>query len=134
MEEVWMPWHKNPAYLVSNFGKVKGVTGKILSTTSDSHGYISLSTRMPNSRQATRTKVHRMILETFNPVENMEKLHVDHIDGNPANNHLTNLRWLTAEENNQIKAENRAPINEEVNRLIQKYGYNKVVQILQAID
>jgi hypothetical protein len=29
----------------------------------------------------------------------MENLTVDHIDNNIENNHLSNLRWLTAEEN-----------------------------------
>ena len=35
----------------------------------------------------------------FSPVEGMESLTVDHIDNNIENNHLSNLRWLTAEEN-----------------------------------
>lgn len=100
MEEIWKPWHKNPAYFISNLGNVKGVKGKILATVQDSRGYITLSTRMPNSCSASRTKVYRMVMETFCPVENMSSLDVDHIDGNPSNNCLTNLRWLTPIENN----------------------------------
>lgn len=48
--------------------------------------------------QATKL-VHRLVLTVFAPTEGMEDLTVDHIDGNPANNNLSNLRWMTAEEN-----------------------------------
>ena len=48
--------------------------------------------------QATKF-VHRLVLMAFSPIEGMENLTVDHIDGNPANNTLSNLRWMTAKEN-----------------------------------
>jgi hypothetical protein len=43
--------------------------------------------------------VHRLVLMVFAPVKGMENLTVDHIDNNPENNHISNLRWMTAEEN-----------------------------------
>lgn len=43
--------------------------------------------------------VHRLILETFYPIENMNQLQVNHIDGNKINNHLSNLEWCTPSEN-----------------------------------
>lgn len=46
-----------------------------------------------------RFSVHRLVLETFQPVPNMWELQVDHIDGDRTNNALSNLRWTTAAEN-----------------------------------
>lgn len=35
----------------------------------------------------------------FCPIENMDKLEVNHIDGNKKNNNLSNLEWCTSSEN-----------------------------------
>lgn len=60
-----------------------------------------------------RYSVHRLILENFNPVEGMENLQVNHIDGNKENNKLENLEWTTCKENIQHAIDNnlRAKIN-----------------------
>lgn len=44
-------------------------------------------------------RVHRLILMAFKPIEGMENLQVNHIDGNKKNNNLDNLEWCTASEN-----------------------------------
>ena len=44
-------------------------------------------------------RAHRLVLMAFNPIKNMENLEVNHIDGNKANNKLTNLEWCSSSEN-----------------------------------
>ena len=44
-------------------------------------------------------RVHRLVLETYYPIEGMDDLEVDHIDFNIENNSLNNLRWLPKMEN-----------------------------------
>lgn len=48
-------------------------------------------------------RVHRLVLMAFKPVDGMENLEVNHIDGNKKNNKLENLEWCTSSEN-QIHA------------------------------
>lgn len=43
--------------------------------------------------------VHRLVLQHFKPCENMDKLQVNHIDGNKDNNCINNLEWVTDSEN-----------------------------------
>lgn len=46
-------------------------------------------------------KVHRLVAEAF--IERVDgKNIIDHIDGNPSNNNVSNLRWCTNLENNNF--------------------------------
>ena len=67
----------------------------------DKNGYkkvVLMTTDKPPSK-GHRFSVHRLILETFNPVRNMNELQVDHINGNHQDNRLKNLKWATCKEN-----------------------------------
>ena len=67
----------------------------------DKNGYkkvVLMTTDKPPGR-GHRFSVHRLIMETFCPVDNMNQLQVDHINGDCQDNSLSNLRWTTAIEN-----------------------------------
>lgn len=49
--------------------------------------------------KCTRLLYHRLKMVAFNPVENMENLQVNHINGNKHDNRLKNLERITPKEN-----------------------------------
>ena len=75
---------------VSNMGNIKDVNGEQQRVCA-SDGYLFYKGK----------KVHRIVLEAWRPVPNYAKLTVDHINHNTRDNSLSNLEWVTAEENNQ---------------------------------
>lgn len=54
--------------------------------------------------------VHRIVAEAFLP-NPLNKPQVDHIDGNPYNNKSSNLRWVTASENQKNPISQRRKSN-----------------------
>lgn len=60
--------------------------------------YQIINFQMVNNTKKT-FRLHRLVLMAFKPVENMESLEVNHIDGDKTNNKLENLEWCTASEN-----------------------------------
>lgn len=97
-------------YMVSNRGRVfsltriryngTGNTGKIykgrMLKGEYCRNYYCVSLRKDG--KAKLCKVHRLVAIAF--ISNFEnKPQIDHIDGNPKNNNVWNLRWVTPQEN-----------------------------------
>lgn len=100
-------------YYVTDDGKVWSErTGKFLSFQYDKNGYVKVQMRSTDNK-SHRYSVHRLVLENFCPVEGMEFLQVNHIDGDKTNNCLSNLEWVTCKENisHAIKNNLRAETN-----------------------
>lgn len=99
-------------YQVSDLGNVKRLAGsprckkdRLLTHSVSSNGYLFVT--LYNKEHKSKThRIHRLVLENFNPVEGMENLQVNHIDEDRTNNKLSNLQWLTCKEN--INYGNRA--------------------------
>ena len=99
-------WKEIPTlkdYYISTDGKIKNKKGQILKTHISKNGYeiltITKGSRKDNSRKTINKRVHRLVLETFKPIENSELYDVNHINRNKADNRLENLEWCTRSEN-----------------------------------
>lgn len=100
-------------YQVSSLGRVRSLDrviidncckrklkGKLLKSTQHNgkqpYKYVSLS----KDGIIKKIFIHRLVAEAF--IDNPEgKLQVNHIDGNPSNNLVNNLEWVTNAENTQ---------------------------------
>ena len=128
--EIWKKHPNNSLNIeVSNLGRVRDYDSKkFFGGEHKSTGYNIIR------RDSKQLSVHRLVLETFNPIKDSYLYFVDHIDGQRNNNKLDNLRWATAKENILYKHQNWSEISEIFNNLIQKYGYedtkSKLLNIL----
>ncbi|MFM7012619.1 MAG: HNH endonuclease signature motif containing protein [Betaproteobacteria bacterium] len=83
------PWPRNPAYTVSDCGKVFK-EGKERKVCLDTKGYYGCNLPV-NGRYGTR-KVHQMVLETFVGPK-PEGMQTRHLNGVRTDNRLENLKW-----------------------------------------
>lgn len=87
-------------YYVTDTGQIySDKTNKFLSQHLDKDGYCKVRLVCKDSRHTF--SVHRLVLENFNPIINMSKMQVNHIDGDKTNNNLLNLEWNSSSQNNK---------------------------------
>jgi hypothetical protein len=95
IKEEWRPIPSAPGYLASNEGKIisqRRKTPKVLSPIHSitDHLYVFVDKR--------KRWVHHLILEAFG-FERPPEFVCRHLDGDPTNNNICNLKWGTALEN-----------------------------------
>ena len=108
---------------VSNFGRFRW-NGKIRIPHIRPDGYLKIQNQY----------VHRIVAQAFIPnPEN--KPHVDHIDRNPHNNRVDNLRWVTPKENmqNPLTRAHIKQIHDEAWHRDREYFKTPIVLTLEKI-
>jgi hypothetical protein len=109
-------------YLITPKGIVFSVRRKrcfIVTPQIDARGYLKLKLAV----STTKLKgifLHRALMLTFRYEQGCESLVVDHIDGNPLNNTLSNLRWTTHKGNHA----NRERLGRT--RKLEKHGQSRL--------
>jgi hypothetical protein len=102
----WETFDECDRFEVSDTGLVRNrKTGRLMVQGTVGKGkYPSISTKIGGRNGVYKCfKVHRMVLCTFTnePYEYTGNNQVNHIDGDKANNHLSNLEWCTCKDNIQ---------------------------------
>lgn len=110
-------------YSITKDGKIfNNKTNKWLKGQQNKNGYWSVTLTLPNDKK--RLYIHRMVLETYNPNPNSNILEVNHKDGNKSNNLITNLEWVTPQENKQHAIKNY------LNSSTPIYGYDENYRLI----
>ena len=126
---------KDPNYYVGNYGTVYSkYRNKKLNIMYDKDGYEFVRMKFGNVR------LHRAILETFNPIENSDEMQVNHIDGWKSNNvydpehDRVNLEWCTAKENIQhaIEHDLRLPCGENHHKAV--YTESEIWKVCEYLN
>jgi hypothetical protein len=103
MIEEWKTIKDYPDYQISNLGKVKsfkkhnGTNERILIPGKNKNGYSLVG--LSKNRIKKTTKVHRLVLLAFKPINNPQDFECNHINGIKDDNGLSNLEWCTGSEN-----------------------------------
>ena len=90
--EKWK-WNKEYRVYVSNQGHFKNEYKQNLPIKINDSGYVAIKTHCGYKI------AHRLVMLTWAPVPNAEEMTVDHLDHNKRNNAVSNLEWVTFEEN-----------------------------------
>lgn len=109
--EEWRKVASHPVYQVSNYGRMKSVfldysTGELgerLLVPCYSWQNRQIVTMRSGPKSRKQHFVHRLVIDAFGPQRPSPYHIVAHNDGNPRNNHISNLRWATHAENAQDK-------------------------------
>jgi hypothetical protein len=102
MKEIWKPINGFQGYEISNWGRVKSykhdkINGRLLSICVNRDGYSYVVLRDAEKQKNYKT-IHQLVARAF-ILNSDNKSQVNHIDGDKQNNTISNLEWVTPQEN-----------------------------------
>jgi hypothetical protein len=97
-------WKYNSTFelYVSNMGHIKNKSKADVAPKIMQNGYVVIYVGGSSPHWML---LHRLVMLTWKPTPEAEDLTVDHLDHNKRNNALSNLEWVTREENERRAAE-----------------------------
>lgn len=126
MMEVWLPVHDASNYAISNFGRVRSPSGRILRGSARPDGY-----RQFTLGRGTFKLAHIMVLEAFVGPRPIGRLGC-HRDDDKSNNWLGNLYWGSPKDNAEDMVRNRRKIG--LNAAAAKLTREQVLRICEQLD
>lgn len=119
----YIPYIKD-LYTIDDLGNIySDISGKMKTRNKGNTEYQIINLMTLEGKKKT-FRVHRLVMMAFHPIQNMNDMEVNHIDGNKQNNALSNLQWCTASEN-QLHA---FQIGSQKPRKGKKSNFNKFTQ------
>ena len=100
-----------PYYAISNYGRIENImSGKVMKPNYRPNGYEYYCLAAENCKYGQKKyNTNRLVMKTFEPIENADELQVNHINGNKSENYVnkimpdgsiqSNLEWSTPKEN-----------------------------------
>lgn len=99
-KEIWKDIRQYKNYEVSNFGNIRHKKKKKIRIPQDNgNGYKYI--RVIKDGRHCNIYIHRIVLESFSPIKNMEQYESNHKNFNRSDNNLNNLEWKNRKENVQ---------------------------------
>lgn len=120
-------------YSASTLGNIRNNrTGTVLKPIVSNRGYAMVYIKYQSIKKGYQ--IHRLILSTFNPIKNWEKLQVNHKNWDVLDNRLDNLEWVTGKENLLKRRINSFPNTiKELNKLFLLYTDDELATKLSQL-
>lgn len=99
-DEGWRPVEGWP-YEVSSLGRVRNLSGRMLAQVPHNHGYMQVW--LADKGRRMKEYVHRIVARAWWGEPPTPDCHADHINGVRSDNRMSNVRWLSPEENRALR-------------------------------